>query len=121
MRLIVVSALGRVRRIHPEMAQEMRHIVRWLVHVGIHIGTIALVLLVSGRPAAGQANDWLEWFPAFRIAGNLYYVGCRGLASYLVTTPRGHILINSDLEANVPMIRASVEKLDSSTRTFESC
>ena len=49
--------------------------------------------------------------PAFRIAGNLYYVGSKGLASYLITTPQGHILINSDLEANVPMIRASVESL----------
>ena len=48
---------------------------------------------------------------AFHIAGNLYYVGSRGLATYLITTPEGHILINSDLEANVPMIRASVEKL----------
>src|SRR6187200_254907 len=81
----------------------MRDIVRILV--------IVLLLLVSGRPAAAQANDWLEPFPPFRIAGNLYYVGSRGLASYLVTTPQGHILINSDLEANVPMIRDSVEKL----------
>jgi metallo-beta-lactamase class B len=56
-------------------------------------------------------NDWLEPFPAFKIAGNLYYVGSKGLASYLVTTPEGHILINSDLEANVPMIRASMESL----------
>src|SRR5687767_13379131 len=56
-------------------------------------------------------NDWTEPFPAFRIAGNLYYVGSRGLASYLVTTPEGHILINSNLEASVPMLRASVEKL----------
>jgi len=38
-------------------------------------------------------------------------VGTRGLASYLVTTPEGHILINSSLESSVPMIRASVEKL----------
>jgi metallo-beta-lactamase class B len=56
-------------------------------------------------------NDWTEPFPAFRIAGNLYYVGSKGLASYLVTTPQGHILINSDLEANVPLLRASVESL----------
>jgi metallo-beta-lactamase class B len=54
---------------------------------------------------------WLAPIPAFRVADNLYYVGSRGLASYLVTTPQGHILINSDLEANVPLIRASVEKL----------
>ena len=56
-------------------------------------------------------NDWTEPFPAFRVAGNLYYVGSKGLASYLITTPEGHILINSDLEANVPMIRASMESL----------
>ena len=61
-------------------------------------------------PAAVQ-NDWTEPFPAFRIAGNLYYVGSRGLASYLITTPEGHILINSNMEANVPMIRTSVESL----------
>ena len=32
-------------------------------------------------------DDWVEPFPAFRLAGNLYYVGIKGLASYLVTTP----------------------------------
>ena len=50
-------------------------------------------------------------FPPFRIAGNLYYVGTDDLASYLVVTPQGNILINSDLEANVAMIKASIEKL----------
>ncbi|MBS1794626.1 MAG: subclass B3 metallo-beta-lactamase [Acidobacteria bacterium] len=55
--------------------------------------------------------EWTEPFEPFRIAGNLYYVGSRGLANYLITTPKGHILINSDLEANVPLLRESVEKL----------
>ena len=57
----------------------MRDTVRILLHV--------LLLLVVNRPAGAQGNDWLEPFPPFRIAGNLYYVGSRGLASYLVTTP----------------------------------
>jgi metallo-beta-lactamase class B len=48
---------------------------------------------------------------AYKIAGNLYYVGSEQLASYLITTPEGHILINSDFEQTVPVIRASVEKL----------
>jgi metallo-beta-lactamase class B len=47
-----------------------------------------------------------------KIAGNLYFVGSSDLASYLVATPEGHILINSSLEESVPLIRASVEKLD---------
>src|SRR5262249_16536358 len=48
--------------------------------------------------AQGNA-EWTEPFPPFHIAGNLYYVGSKGLANYLITTPLGHILINSDLEA----------------------
>src|SRR5690242_4648365 len=55
--------------------------------------------------------DWTEAFPAFKIVGNVYYVGSRGLASYLITTPQGHILINSNLESSVPQIKESVEKL----------
>lgn len=60
---------------------------------------------------AQNTNDWTAPYPPFRIAGNLYYVGSQGLASYLITTPQGHILINSSVEENVPLIRASVEKL----------
>jgi metallo-beta-lactamase class B len=71
-----------------------------------------IVLLVSADRIFAQGNaDWTEPFPPFHIAGNLYYVGSKGLANYLITTPQGHILINSDLEASIPLIRASVEKL----------
>src|ERR1044072_2424133 len=76
--------------------------------------SIAFSLMLTVIACAGNApaqNDWTEPFPAFRIAGNLYYVGSKGLASYLVTTPDGHLLINSNMEANVPMIRASIESL----------
>jgi metallo-beta-lactamase class B len=60
----------------------------------------------------GQGNAaYNEAFPPHKIAGNLYYVGTKDLASFLVTTPQGHILINSDFEENVPLIKASVEKL----------
>lgn len=74
------------------------------------LASLALVLAAS-MPAGAQNRSWLEPFPPFRIAPNLYYVGSRGLAAYLVTTSEGHILINSNLEASVPMIRASVEQL----------
>jgi metallo-beta-lactamase class B len=64
----------------------------------------------SSAPVPSNA-DWTEPFPPFHIAGNLYYVGSKGLANYLITTPAGNILINSDTDANVPMIKASIEKL----------
>src|SRR5690349_23015095 len=72
---------------------------------------VILILATAGSVFAQNYPEWTEPFPPFRIAGNLYYVGSKGLANYLVTTPQGNILINSDLEANVPMIEASIEKL----------
>src|SRR5271168_4781238 len=64
----------------------------------------------SPAPTA-QGNDWTAPFPPHRVVGNVYYVGSKGLASYLITTPEGHILINSSMEASVPLIQESVEKL----------
>jgi metallo-beta-lactamase class B len=77
------------------------------------VSCVFLLVLAAAGGAFAQVTppDWTEPFPPFRIAGNLYYVGSKGLANYLVTTPQGNILINSDMEANVPMIAASIEKL----------
>ncbi len=61
--------------------------------------------------ALSAQSDWDEPFPPHRIADNLYYVGSKGLATYLITTSKGHILINSSFERTVPIIRGNVEKL----------
>jgi metallo-beta-lactamase class B len=72
----------------------------------------AIVMLVFAGGAFAQTSpDWTNPFPPYRIIGNVYYVGSQGLASYLITTPRGHILINSSLASSVPLIRDSIEKL----------
>ncbi len=67
--------------------------------------------LLSLAAAAFAQSDWDEPFPPHKVAGNLYYVGSRGLSSYLVTTPQGHILINASFDRTVPLIRTAVEKL----------
>ena len=69
-------------------------------------------LVAFAATLLGQGNpDWHRPFPGFKIAGNLYYVGTADLAVYLINTPQGNILINSDFEQDVPLIRASIEKL----------
>ena len=75
------------------------------------LGALTAAVTTGASLSAQNSPDWTEPFPPFRIAGNLYYVGSKGLANYLITTPQGHILINSDLEESVPLIRSSVEKL----------
>ena len=63
------------------------------------------------RRNIGTREDQDTAFPPHKIIGNLYYVGTRSLGSFLITTPQGHILINSDYERNVPTVRTSIEQL----------
>ena len=73
--------------------------------------TLASGLFAQANAKAPGAADWSEPFPPHRMIGNIYYVGSRGLASYLITTPAGHILINSNLKISVPLIRENIGKL----------
>jgi metallo-beta-lactamase class B len=62
--------------------------------------------------AATQSLDEVNKpFPPHKIIGNVYFVGPQMLGSFLISTSAGLILINSDYEVTVPVIRASVEKL----------
>src|SRR5579885_2071734 len=70
----------------------------------------ALGVLMAGL-VCSQARDWNKPFPAHKVIGNIYFVGTEQLGSFLITTPEGHVLINTDFESTVPGIRASVEKL----------
>jgi metallo-beta-lactamase class B len=72
---------------------------------------LILVLCSFGSLHAQAHPDWTTPIKPFRIAGNLYYVGSQDLAAYLVVTPQGDILINSNLESSPPLIRHSVEQL----------
>jgi metallo-beta-lactamase class B len=73
---------------------------------------LCLLLLLPASCIWAAANpDWTTPIAPFRIAGNLYYVGSKDLASYLVVTPAGSVLINSSLESSPALIQKSVEQL----------
>ena len=59
----------------------------------------------------GTPEDQTTAFPPHKIIGNVYYVGTRTLTAFLITTPQGHILINSTYERNVRTIEKSVTGL----------
>jgi metallo-beta-lactamase class B len=83
----------------------------------MRFGTVLLMLLCAGggaqaaQTAQTPGADFLVPFPAHHVIGNIYFVGSKGLGIYLVTTPRGHILINAGLDDSVPTIQHSVEKV----------
>ena len=70
-----------------------------------------LAFVTTGAISASAQSDWDDPSPPHRIADHLYYVGSKGLASYLITTTNGHILINSSFERTVPIIRTNIEAL----------
>lgn len=55
--------------------------------------------------------EWSKPYEPFRIAGNLYYVGTYDLASYLIVTDKGNILINTGLAGSLPIIKNNIKKL----------
>ena len=70
-----------------------------------------MALTFAANLAAQNPPSWTRPFPPHHIVGNLYYVGSEELASYLIVTPQGNILINSSFDENVPLIKKSVEQL----------
>jgi metallo-beta-lactamase class B len=75
---------------------------------------IAVLTAVPSAATAQTEEDRTQdrvAFPAHKILGNLYYVGTGTLNSYLITTPQGHILINTNFEETVPLMEQSLAKL----------
>src|SRR3982750_757658 len=75
------------------------------------LSSVILACTCAATAAAQTNAAWHASFPAFKIAGNLYYVGTADLAVYLIRTPQGNIPINSDFPEDVPTIRKSIEQL----------
>lgn len=80
-----------------------------------HMRFLAAVFVFAsafGQPAQNLSNpEWTKPFPAFRMIGNVYWVGTYDLSSYLITTPAGHILINTGLASSVRQIQSGMEQL----------
>lgn len=78
----------------------------------IRAAAVSLVLLLIAIRGTVQAQEHeVEAFPPFKIIGNIYYVGDSNEAIYLITTPEGHILLDTGYQETVPIVRAGVEKL----------
>ena len=74
-----------------------------------------LLLLALATTALGQSDpvsrSWNQPVEPFRIVGNVYYVGATDITSYLIATPKGHIVIDGGFVETAPMILANIRKL----------
>jgi metallo-beta-lactamase class B len=72
---------------------------------------LVAAMILAGSLVAAAQSDWRQPFDPVRIVGNVYYVGTRGLSSFLIVTPAGGVLIDTGEAESVPFIRANVERL----------
>ena len=75
----------------------------------------AAVVALTATTLLGQADpvsrSWNQPVEPFRIISNVYYVGATDIASYLIATPKGHIVIDGGFVETAPMILRNIEKL----------
>lgn len=74
-------------------------------------GLLAATALHAGAPAGIDVSQWNTPVEPFKIYGNTYYVGTQGIASVLITSDYGHVLIDGGFESTAPLIASNIEKL----------
>ena len=72
---------------------------------------LAAAALAAPAPVSSNPVGWALPTEPVKIADGLYYVGSAGLASYLITTPQGHILIDGGMPVNAGQIETNIGKL----------
>ena len=68
-------------------------------------------LAASAAPAQSRREAWNKPTTPFRVIDNIYYVGTDGLASWLIVTPQGNILLDGALEESAPLIEKNIQAL----------
>jgi metallo-beta-lactamase class B len=82
-------------------------------------GLVVVLASLAGTASAQSVTDFLKSVMAnwtkptepFKVIDNIYYVGTNGLAVYLITTPQGHILVDTGVPEVTGQIRDSIQKL----------
>lgn len=91
-----------------------------MIRILFRITVVALAVAVAACAAGpkppqspwAQSNPtWVEPFSPFRIADGVYFVGTRGLSSFLITTAEGHFLLDGGLTENADLIARNIESL----------
>jgi len=75
---------------------------------------LAVILLCASAAFAQsdpESRSWNQPVEPFHIIGNIYYVGASDIASYLIVTPKGHILIDGGFVETAAMIESNIHRL----------
>ena len=74
-------------------------------------GGLSLLAFTASAAVAAWPDSWKQAAEPFHVVGNIYYVGSKGVAAYLLVSPKGHILLDGTLAENVPIIERNIVEL----------
>jgi metallo-beta-lactamase class B len=90
-----------------------------ILSVACATGLQAQTSLLTAEQRAQFHGPYSQPEEPFRLIGNIHYVGARNIASYLITTSQGHILVDTGTKEMTPVITASVQKLGFNLRDIK--
>ena len=82
-----------------------------LARAAVVLFLLALTRCANQSGVPGNMQQWNRPFPPYRVIDDIYYVGTNEIAQFLITTPAGHILLDTGFEASVPRLRENIESL----------
>ncbi|WP_457580710.1 MBL fold metallo-hydrolase [Ensifer canadensis] len=71
----------------------------------------AVVTISLASAAMADNPDWSQPTKPFRVVGNIYYVGTKGLAAYLITSGREAILLDGTLNRTASLVESNITAL----------
>jgi metallo-beta-lactamase class B len=89
------------------------------VSVSLVAAALTVGLGICARASADDPTEWSTPVKPFRIAGNVYYVGTKGLAAYLILSSQGAILLDGTSAGNAPLIERNIEAVGVALHTVK--
>jgi metallo-beta-lactamase class B len=76
------------------------------------VAVLSFAYATFGQRDSTERAEWNQPVEPFRIIGNIYYVGVTGVASYLIATPKGHVLLDGGFAESALIIEKNIASLN---------
>jgi metallo-beta-lactamase class B len=84
---------------------------RWFLSLPMFLAVLGFAAGSGAQQTLSQRAEWNVPIAPFHVVGNIQYVGAAGVSAFLITTPKGSILLDGGLPETAPLIERSIAQL----------
>jgi len=77
----------------------------------LFLSSLFSTILTLANVAFADDPSWSAPHAPYQITDNIYAVGTEGIGVYLITTPKGHILLDASTEQGAAVVEANIQSL----------